>query len=251
MTRRERDAWPAPVTNWRYLTTQYSPVLLLNNGLTDTSGNGNNFVDGGGTRRSCIVAPGLQGIYFDGAYAATKTPGNEGVRLVDAGTWEAIVRFDDAAAHHQLILMCPALGEATTDNYLFQFRTIAGAVARPESFWEYGAGNNVDYVAEVGVPVGRPFHYAMTRSAASGTTCTVKWYVDGILIATAAGLHIAEKAGSGNIQYLRLGGADDATLYSKMGLASIKMVAAELSAAAILAEANYARGLALASWPAS
>ncbi len=256
MTRRETYAYPAQIPNWRALTTRYSPVALwkLNGDLLDSSGNNLSLTLHTGTARYIYVAPQLQGFAFDGGSILYRNATDAALQIDGAMTFEAIISVTVLNALGGLI-SCGATGETLNDNNLFRISTaiVISGVQIPSMYWENGAG--VDFTSTIPtacIPTLMPFHIAITRSAPSAGNVTTKVYLDGDLYGSVTSAAPA-KAASANTQKVSIGG----DWYSGAGtfltgpVASVKLIAAELSDAAVYAESEYCHGRTITLWPVS
>lgn len=215
-----------------YHTTRYNPVGLWqgNGDLLDASGNGLTLSANAEAIYGPLGATGLRGIAFSGVNYYFRAF-NALLQITGALTVEMLCAFPNPmppAAGHWFFTFAGA-GELEANNYLYSLFVSA-------SKWGYlaeqGAGGDINYDAgRYGIPQGKPFHLAMTRSAGQ----VLNLYQNGNLFATSGVLAAPTGGGTSTLQ---IGASDSGTSQLPNGtvLSSIKICASELSAAQILGE---------------
>lgn len=226
----------------RSLDTRLAPVALWTGENLIDSVAGKTLTVNVGTIYYTMVAPGVKGWFFNGATILRYAVSSADLQIDDALTVCAIVNHANDVTTQQIYCEMANAGETLANNILWQNAILSTLLY--QDFWEQGAGVNVTFTSNIGVPIGRPFMYHLVRSAAVAGVCSVKLYIDGNLMVTVNGVLKAAKDAVGNIQQLGVGGNWSAgTLFYKGGLASLKIFNYALSDAQVTSEFEYACGI--------
>lgn len=238
-----------PMTRWRHYDLTHSPVALwkLDGNLNDSSGNGLTLSVRTGTARYAEVVPGVYGFYSDGSTILYRASADALLQIDNAITIQAIVKLHSyqTANTHGFLCMCASAGESLETNYLYWI-TATQPTGYWNLLWEYGvAGTNSGAHPMTPFRIGDSHVICFTRSARDGSSnCTAKFYIDGVLMATTASVPGAQKAGAANTQQFGLLGdwQSPSQPIGACSIASVKIIASELTADQVLSESNYVHG---------
>lgn len=184
------------------------------------------------------LAPGIQAAAMVGTGLMAYRESNDAVLEI---TGAVTVEFLAHIPGKQTYLIIPVYFSGPTDseedNDLYAFRWEPGFSGHLGYFCEHGSGINYSFSdATYKIPIGRVFHCAMTRDSA-GTT--VKMYIDGNLVANSDGA--STKPTGGTAGFLKLMYSANVST-GNPAIASVKIIASELSGSQILAEAKRCLG---------
>lgn len=222
------------ITNAQYLDTTHTPAALyeFDGDLVDSSGNGLDLSMGTGTAiyGPAPVTDGL-GAFFQ-ASRAQRGSFDASLQILTALTLEAMVFPGAVHSADAYIASFNGSGDTEAVNILYNMMLTSGN--RLRYLHEAGAGVDHGITFNVSIPLGQWSHLAITRDSA-GTG--INAYVNGILRgSTTLG---AAPTGGGSSQ-LQVGQFIGGTFPFTGMLSSVKIIAAELNATQVLAEANRA-----------
>lgn len=232
------------------LGLDYSPVglWLFENNLTDSSGNGFNLT--GSPSYTTVERDKQIGAIF-ATSPWTRPSRDAALSIMGALTIEAVVTVAFSSTTTMTVCSVGNTGESEADNsayYAMIGSTLSGASDKKMTLlWESGAGVNrsVTSSTEV-VPVGIPCHLVWTRSA--DATAVVNMYVNGVNVHS--GSDVAATGGTASTCLLRVGSTS--AVQDRLGhgsvLTSLKIIAAELTPAQVVAEYNRVLGGRAISW---
>jgi len=224
------------------LGLDYAPVglWLFDGDLTDDSGNGFDLT-GAPLAYTDEATEWQRGAVTTGAASWTRVH-EAALTITGAVTVEVVGSFQSVATGN-VVATYIAGGELESANCLYQVSfDSTGAMAM---YWESGAGVDRVVVSPAGViPRGLPVHLAWTRSA--DAAADVNFYVNGVNVGSGSAL----AATGGSLSTLYVGGASGGNYLPRLCvLSSLKIIAAELSAAQIEAEFNRTLGQRAPFWP--
>jgi len=210
-----------------YHDTTHSPVALwqFESDLTDASGNGIDLTCAG--EYSFVEL-------FPG-YGVTGVCSG-GTEFVPSG-YEASLDIDGALTIEMMVSLATwsliehKLVGFDRPNQPYQLSHTYGIM---RYFAEYGAGTNISQYSS-SIPIGVPLHFAFTRSADVAGQQQIKWYTNGYETYSIA---VTSAAAANNPILEVMEGANCAGTI----MASLKIIASELSAAQILTEAQRCLG---------
>jgi hypothetical protein len=243
-----RDIW-LRCYNWNYLTATQptgmstaAEALYQFDGsgsqLNDRMGNGHNFTKVVGDTFQTVTPQGLVGLGFkdDEQYI---TPIDSGVQITGALTVEVITLLSGHSGSSDTLIVCGNGGNwaSEADNKLYGAYLSAG-LRQPWWLHEYSAsGTDSLYTFPAIYPVGIVTMATFTRNSLA---TTVKVYENGYEVATYAGLTAPTGGGNGRLVI----GEEKADAHRFTGtLYSIKITAAEFTAAQVLESFQRAKGL--------
>jgi hypothetical protein len=223
------------VVNLHDLT--YSPLALwqLDWSLADSSGNGYTLTQnsqGWGHMPNGVKAGFFRdSTYFSHAY-------NAALAITGEITVEVIAFLVDNPTNDLNICSFGVTGESLASNVLWSLG-VDGTKGALRYFAEYGsAGTNIVFDSgNYSVPASQVVHLAMTRSSSQ----IINLYINGYCVGTSSALHAPE---GGTSDMLKIGDGTTSTERGTM-VASVKVIAAELSAAQIKGEAFRCLGFVL------
>jgi hypothetical protein len=179
-------------------------------------------------------------MYFDSVTSLIRDARVAAFDLVGAMTLECLLFLHQKPTVDYTIISHAASGETQADNYLWSLRVIQSLSANSpclDSFWEYGSGSNVESTSTYPLPVGQLIHAGLTRTV-NGGALDLRFYVNGVLVDTFAGLHVPEC--SGPTQKTRIG-SDDTGASSRatfVTVGSICLIGSALTDAQVLEDAR-------------
>lgn len=228
-------------------TLRHAPVGLwqFDGNLNDSSGNSFTLTVESGTAVYGEVAPGVRGVYLDGAtqlFCNTSTP----LLNIMTGdlTLECIIRMiaSPASGTTRIIASHAAAGETYSTNFAYEWGFSGGpSIAR--MLWESGAGTNSLYTISSTLVPGTINHFAVTRTAN-----VVQFYLNGKAWgAASSALTQGEGGQSGKF---RVGDANATTFAPNCLLTSLKVIPRSLTAAEIKAEYGRTLGQQFSSYSA-
>ena len=222
------------------LGLEHSPVglWLFDGDLNDSSGNGFDLT--GTPDYTTELRDKRVGAIF-GTTPWTRPSRDSELSIIGALTIEAVVTVAFSSATTMTVCSIGNTGETEADNsayYAMIGSSISGASDKKMTLlWEsdIGVNRSVTSATEV-VPVGIPCHLVWTRSA--DATAIVNMYVNGVNIHT--GSTTAATGGTAATCLLRVG--TTSAIEDRIGrgsvLTSLKIIAAELTPAQVVAEYN-------------
>ncbi len=235
---------PVPLENLGKLDTTHAPagLWLFDNNLNDSSGNGFDLT--GAPSYTTEARDKRVGAIF-GTTPWTRPARDAALSIIGALTIEAVVTVAFSSPSTMTVCSIGNPGETEADNsvyYAMIGSSILGASDKKMTLlWESGAGVNrsVTSATEV-VPVGIPCHLVWTRSA--DAVAIVNMYVNGVNIHN--GSAAAATGGTAATCLLRVG--TNSAIADPIGrgsvLTSLKIIAAELTPAQVVAEYNRVLG---------
>jgi hypothetical protein len=223
--------------------TTHSPEGLwqLDGDANDDSGNARHLVlpPAAGTERyGAGITPALQSFFFDGSTRIQRAA-VAALQITGDVTLELLVYPAAVSGAGQILATMQSTGADTEpNNTLYSFEIDTDNVVRV--FFEKGAGGNNFLIPSPPFVVGpgRWHHLAYTRGAAN------KIYHDGTEIFDDAG-SFGNPTGGTNA-FITLGSSPDGSSAFTGYLASVKIIASELSAAQVAAEASRTLSLGFA-----
>lgn len=229
------------------LGLEYDPVglWLFENNLNDSSGNGFNLT--GAPRYTTLARDRQVGAIFE--ETGWKRPSRDSALVITGAlTIEACITIMPSRAALLPMAICSigTIGETSAENVAY-YLTIEAA-RNITLFWEYGAGTNVSIMSPPDLcPIGIPFHVVCTRSG--GELAVVNIYMNGMNVHS--GSNTAADGCTDSTCLLRVGAnnTDAALLPNGTILTSLKIIAAELTPAQVVAEYNRVLGGRVISWP--
>ena len=229
---------PVPLESLGKLDTTHAPagLWLFENNLNDSSGNGFNLT---GAPNYTTVARDNQ---LGALYAATpwtRPSRDAALAIIGALTVEAVVTISTAAAGGSICSVSNG-GETEADNTAF-WCIASFPTGEMAMFWESGVGVNRVVTSPGGVlPVGTPCHLAYTRSA--DAVAVVNFYVNGINVGSGSAIAATGATAANLILRVASDGGGTNQLGRGSILTSLKIIAAELTPAQIVAEYNRVLG---------
>lgn len=208
----------------------HSPVGLwqLQSDLTDSSGNSLDLTCSGNySFVELFPGCGIKGLCV-GTTEAKRSSYDASLAITGALTIEMLCSLANRGATEAFALGFTGSGESLATNVLYQLTTISGEL---RYFAEYSSGVDISSLLAP-ILFGIPQHIAFTRSSDG---LTLKLYQNGNLIATKTVTAIPE---GGTSAWFQVGGSNS------MGnvIASLKVIASELSATQVAAEAARCLG---------
>lgn len=232
---------PTPIQK---LGLEYSPagLWLFDGNLNDSSGNGLNLT--GSPSYTTVERDKQIGAIF-GTTPWTRPSRDAALSIMGALTIEAVVTLAFSSSTTMTICSIGNTGETEADNSAY-YAMIGSSMLGPSNqkmtlLWESDAGVNrsVTSATEV-VPVGIPCHLVWTRSA--DAMAVVNMYVNGVNVHN--GSAVAATGGTAATCLLRVGSTSAISDLLGRGsvLTSLKIIAAELTPAQVVAEYNRVLG---------
>lgn len=221
----------------------HSPIGLwqFDGDLTDSSGNGFTLSLGAGSTQQFVeMAPGLQGVWFNGTTFYERTSTEATLQVSGPVTMEFIYLPTAPVLDLQMPLSHGAGTANEVDNALYQFSI--NSDQQPGFFWESVAPRANQANTGAGliiVPAGIPTHIAATRDGSDH----VRFYVNGVQIG--ATITTSLPAGGGTNGRLRIGTNEFESSTRNVinaGMSSVKIIASALTLAQIEAEYNLTLG---------
>ena len=218
-----------------YLDTTHSPVALydVDGDLVDSSGNGLDMSMGAGTAYygPAPVTGNARSIFFQSS-RAQRPSSDASLRLHGALTIEAVVFPSIVHTTTGILAAYAGGGETEAENIAYELALLSGNRIRFAQ--ENGAGVDNLWDVSLHVPVGQWTHLAVTRDVA-GTGANL--YINGILRASTT---LASAPTGGTSSVLHAGEFINGLAPYTGFMSSLKIIAAELNASQVLAEANRA-----------
>lgn len=237
-----------------YHDLTYNPVGLwqLSGNLNDSGSIPTNLTVGAGTARYTVMAPGLLGAMFDGSTFFVNTASlPTSLVLTGAMTVEMLAIVNASNTTQTPFMIGGLTGDVNgRENYLFQFAIGPGGY--PTYVAEFGAGANISFTFNASsVPFYTLCHLAMSRDASN----VLRFYVNGNLLETSLAQTQANTGSAAPSSARILLGSETAGSFSTLGtqplartsLASVKLVARQLTDAEIYAEYQRTIGAACGS----
>lgn len=229
--------------------TTHSPEILIQmqGDAVDSSGNGLDMTVSGYTSFGAVY-PGVLGFQCDSVSSMNRAGHDSSLLLQGAMTVEFIgVVADPSVADETLISFGLGTWDGTAANnfqYKLEVKKKAGGGALPQLGLRWlqqnsSPPNDSTYDSGTPLPLGTVFHCAVTRSASQ----VIKIYINGTLRQTSGALTAPTGGTGGRLCFFQKAATTGTEICEGMTIASMKIIASELTAAEVKAEFNRTLGV--------